>query len=198
MITTLLWDLSEVLIAGLVGVEYTLAPQINQPPQAILDGLGHEPLRQLCCNEINVAEYYCMVINQNDWHIPAAQLDTAIKDHFHTTIPGGIALMKQLSEKYQCILVSDHGKEWTQYIRSAHRFFHHFEHCFFSWQLGTVKRDPLFFSTILSRCNLHPQNCLLIDDSEKNIATANNLRIQGVRFASVADAADRLRAILVS
>lgn len=198
MITTLLWDLSEVLIAGLVGVEQTLAPQINRPPQAILDGLGHEPLRTLCCNKITASEYYRRVINKNNWPISATRLNSAITEHFHTTIPDGISLLKKLSSQYQCILVSDHGEEWTRYIRTIHGFFHCFEHCVFSWQIGTIKRNPDFFGTVLSRYKLHPEQCVLIDDSEKNIHTAHKLHMQGVKFTDARAAEITLNNLLLS
>jgi hypothetical protein len=57
MIRTIIFDLSEVLIAGLLGVEHILSPRLSLPPETILAALGGGSLRELCRGLITEEEY---------------------------------------------------------------------------------------------------------------------------------------------
>ncbi|MEM9027933.1 MAG: HAD family phosphatase [Pseudomonadota bacterium] len=50
-----------------------------------------------------------------------------------------------------------------------------------------LKPDPVIFQTLCERYNLDPQDCLFIDDSQANVATAQNLGMAAMHATPEAD-----------
>jgi len=54
-----------------------------------------------------------------------------------------------------------------------------------SWQVGSSKPQRRIFETLIETLRLNPQEILLIDDVEANIAAAKDLGLQGLLFTDV-------------
>lgn len=67
-----------------------------------------------------------------------------------------------------------------------------FRERFFSYELGRVKKDPVTFTMVLQRIKRQPEECLLIDDSPVNIASAESVGIKGIRFENAVELTNRL------
>ena len=59
-----------------------------------------------------------------------------------------------------------------------------FEEVVISGQEKMIKPDAAIFRILLSRINFPAKHCLFIDDSEENIAAANQLGFQTIHFSS--------------
>ena len=57
MIQTIIFDLSEVLVVGLLGIERPLAVQLRVPELQVLRAFGGSRLERLFCGEITEDEY---------------------------------------------------------------------------------------------------------------------------------------------
>src|SRR5436305_1202527 len=68
-IRVIIFDLSEVLIAGLCGVEESLALRFRRPGPEILSAFGGELLIRLCRGEISEDFYLESIIANNAWEI---------------------------------------------------------------------------------------------------------------------------------
>ena len=182
---TIIFDLSEVLISGLVGVEKSLAIIIDQPEDEILQAFAGELLEDICCGKISDDVYLERIIHNQAWNISAGVLKNCIRANFHHEIKGTRAIFRQLCQKYDVVLLSDHAKEWMDYIRDIHLFIGEFKRAFFSYELGKTKKNPETFQEVLMTMSCQAEECWLIDDSAQNIAVAASIGINGIHFQNI-------------
>jgi len=191
-IPTVIFDLSEVLIAGLLGIEIPLAEQLHLPADTIRPAFA-DGLPDLCCGRLTEDEYLERILLRHGWCISPEQLKRVIRCNFHHEVPGVQPILDRLRRRYQLVLMSDHAREWMAYIRTIHSFFDKFAACFFSFELGQTKASPTAFTLVLDRLGQPAHACLFVDDSERNVAVAQSVGIAGVRFVDSADLGLQLR-----
>ena len=182
--STIIFDLSEVLISGLLGVENTLSLLLNISADSILQALADDSLSQLCLGNISEEIYLNQIKTNHHWDIGIEDLKTAIRRNFHHKIPEMEYIISQLSQNYMLILHSDHGREWIHYILKIHPFLQNFQHCVFSFQIGKTKDDPGAFADLLSLINTSAQECVFIDDNPHNVQSAETVGIRSIHFQS--------------
>jgi len=181
-ITHLIFDLSEVLIRGLVGIEDTLGELLGKPSGNLLHKFGGENLRALCKNEINEDEYLKSIIAREKWYCSLPELKKVIRDNFRTIIGNMDEIIAKLSNKYTLILLSDHAREWVEYIEEYHRFLAHFSARMYSFKTGHLKNETHNFEILLADLNISSDSCLFIDDNKENIAVATKYGIKSILF----------------
>ncbi len=91
-------------------------------------------------------------------------------------------IIEQLKGKYQLILLSDHVKEWMQYIEQINHDIDLFDKKIFSYEIGSVKPDKQTFKTVLNRVQIIADETLFVDDHEINIKRAEEEGIHGIIF----------------
>lgn len=187
---TLIFDLSEVLIAGLLGIEKPLAARLQIDQQSILPAFAGQLLEDLCCDRISEDQYLARILRQQQWNLPAPEVKRIIRDNFHQRVPGMEELVARLARQHDLILLSDHAAEWVAYIRGIHPFLETFQARFFSFELKQTKREPSTFEKVLAAIGRRPDDCLLVDDSALNVRAAAAAGLPGIRFTS-ADALAR-------
>jgi HAD superfamily hydrolase (TIGR01509 family) len=195
MIKTIIFDLSEVLIAGLVGIEEPISKLLNLSERTITKAFYNDRLFALCRGEISEDEYLGHILNEyGDPHF-LDRLKQIIRNNFQHCVPGMVPILERLKNRYELVLLSDHAREWIAYIQSVHPFLEAFDQSFFSFDLGTTKDDSVTFRTVLDAIDCEPSQCLFIDDNPMNIETAASLGISCVRFVSTANLTQRLEAL---
>lgn len=193
MYTTLMFDLSEVLISGLLGVEKTLGSRLALSEKTILKFLGGKALKDLCLGIFSEDTYIQNVLGTSGWRISPGMLKEIIRHNFRHVIPGMPELLRDLSANYYLVLHSDHAREWIDYIHRIHSFLRLFSVQLFSFELGKTKSDPAVFSDTLSRIHRNAAECLFIDDNSDNTHAASLAGIQTVQFVSANDLISTLR-----
>lgn len=181
---TIIFDLSEVLIAGLVGIEKTLAKELLVAEQDILPCFGGQLLEDICTAKISEDAYLEQIIAVEQWNIEVTRLKSIIRHNFHQEVEGMQRLLMTLASRYELTLLSDHAREWIAYIKDIHPFLQCFERTFFSYELEKTKKNPATFLEVLDRIAYAPEDCLFIDDNPKNIAVAESVGITGIRFVN--------------
>jgi beta-phosphoglucomutase-like phosphatase (HAD superfamily) len=192
-IQTIILDLSEVLIAGLLGIEVPLARRLGVPGSTILPAFGGDLLEELCCARLTEDEYLERIVSRRGWSVSVEDLKPVIRRNFHRHVPGMQPVLSRLRPRYELVLLSDHALEWVAYIRGVHSFFDRFEASFFSYELGQTKSDPTTFALVLDELGRRPRQCLFVDDSERNVATARSVGLPGIRFAGAAQLVRQFR-----
>ncbi len=182
MIKYIIFDLSEVLISGLLGVEKTLAEKIPESEDKIMKSLCGEWFNEYMVGNITEDLYLTEIVKKENWEIGIEDLKKDIRNNFHNEVDGMPSLLEKLAEKYKLILHSDHSKEWIDYIKTVHPFLNLFEHMLFSYELGMTKHFPSTFSKALERLKIPADECLFIDDHQRNIDAAEKVGIRGIRF----------------
>jgi HAD superfamily hydrolase (TIGR01509 family) len=194
MITTLIFDLSEVLIAGLIGIEKPLAEKLKISEEAVLSAFGGKLLEDICRGEISEQHYLTTIVEQQQWDIPLHVLKSVIRNNLRHRIPGMVKVLQQLKPQCQLILLSDHAPEWVETIRSIHPFLEAFDTQLFSFEIGKIKREPDAFRMLLTMIERSPEECLLIDDNPQNIQAADSTGIAGILFTNTRELAEKLTA----
>ena len=194
MIQCVIFDLSEVLIAGLLGVERDLSRQIGVPEDEILPCFDGHQFEQLLLGNISEDVYLNHVITRGQWTITPAALKSAIRRNFHHEIPGTLDIVMDLASNYQLALLSDHAREWISYICSIHSFVSVFDHALFSYDLGGIKSEPATFVRALDAMALPAADCLFVDDNPANVAVAESVGLAGICFTGAGQLAGALAA----
>jgi putative hydrolase of the HAD superfamily len=193
MIQCIIFDLSEVLIAGLVGVEKRLTQVLSVPEEEILPGFSGDVFDSFLKGGITEDEYLENIISRKRWPIGPTRLKTLIRINFHTKVEGSLEIAQAVLPRFKLILHSDHAKEWIAYIKSIHSFMGMFKHTFFSYELKELKREPEAFLKVLDYLALPPQHCLLVDDNPVNVEVARSVSIRGIHFQGAGQLARRFR-----
>ena len=181
---TLIFDLSEVLIAGLLGIEKPLAVRLGIPKRAVLTAFAGPLLEKLCCDRISEDEYLARILKRQRWRLAPAEVKGIIRQNFHRRVPGMQKLIARLARRYELVLLSDHAAEWATYIQGIHPWLRIFKTRFFSFELRQTKREPSTFQRVLAAIGRRPDECLLVDDSTQNVQAAASIGLPGIRFTS--------------
>ena len=197
MIQCIIFDLSEVLIAGLVGVEEELSRVLPVPKEQILPCFGGDWLEELLVGNISEDTYLKHIIVRERRKVGTTRLKTAIRNNLHKEVAGSLAILTELASRYELALLSDHAREWIAYIKSIHPFLKRFKHTFFSYDLRRTKRDPAAFLQVLDATSVPPHRCLFIDDNPNNVTVAESVGISGIRFVSAEQLAAELEGMRV-
>lgn len=192
LVKIIIFDLSEVLIAGLFGIEKTLAKLIDAPEETILPYFAGERLWKLCSGDITEDVYLTQILQQQQWKIDISEIKKIIRRNFHQKVPGTEQILTRLSRKYHLVLMSDHAEEWADYIKGIHPFLQLFDKMFFSYEIKNTKRSPKSFYFVLDSLNCKPQECVFIDDSVPNVATAAALGIISIQFTTASELNNKL------
>lgn len=206
--TVLLFDLSDTLVNGLHGVEELVAPHLGLPPNTVLSAFyGSEQLRGLSVDtplyELNLGlisedQYLQGLLGKTGWSLSVSFLKDALRANFSRRVHGFTdSDLLALSQSYEMLLVSDHAREWAQYVFSQHPFLErYFRYRFMSFEMGVSKRSNDFWNRVLANYGVAAYECWLVDDSPANLDVARSCGIDGIRFTGL-DAANALKAVLL-
>ncbi|HEY45102.1 MAG TPA: HAD-IA family hydrolase [Anaerolineae bacterium] len=193
MVECVIFDLSEVLIPGLVGVEKELSRYLGIPEKEILPCFEGRMRDKLFLRQISEEVYIEHIIDQKGWDISIEKVKQAIRNNFHNEIEGSREILTALAPRVDLVLLSDHAQEWVSYIRTAWPFLSLFQHTFFSFELGRMKDDPQTFHIVLNTLMLSPASCLFIDDNPGNVEIAEAVGIPSIRFLDAKRLAEQLK-----
>ena len=194
-ISTIIFDLSEVLITGLLDIEKPLARRLGVPPDGLFAAFGGQPLTDLFRGRLTEDAYVSQLIAGQQWDISMDEMKSLIRQNFRRKIPGMENLVHGLAGKFDLILLSDHAREWAAHIKMIHPFLEVFGSQFYSFQIGQTKSDPSTFTKVLSVTAKRPEECLFIDDWVGNIAAAEKAGIKGIQFVNADNLSEKLSAV---
>ena len=96
---------------------------------------------------------------------------------------------------YPLYALSNWSSETFPLVQSRFEFLNWFDELIISGQVKVAKPDPAIYKLLLDRIHRPPDQCLFIDDSERNILVADRLGFQTIHFSSpdllLADLMDR-------
>ena len=98
-------------------------------------------------------------------------------------IPEIIEIIKKLKGKYKLGLISNNAEEWVERIKELVDVDSLFDAAFFSNEVKTAKPDKEIFELCLQRLGaLLPEECVFIDDSDRNVAAARKMGFIAIKF----------------
>lgn len=184
MFKHLIFDLSEVLISGRKGCSHKISEKLGIDETNVNQLLKGKNSLRLIRGEITEDAYIDALISEGRWNISPDWLKEVFRNNFHNEVPGMIDLLRPLSEKYNLVLLSDHAREWIEYIEGHHKFLNVFKRSFYSFDLGMDKTSPETFRGVLTEVNASPEECLFVDDSQANVEVARGVGVTSILFES--------------
>tara|TARA_Y100000310_G_C20534798_1_gene740328 strand:+ start:356 stop:988 length:633 start_codon:yes stop_codon:yes gene_type:complete len=79
--------------------------------------------------------------------------------------PETIESLKKLRENHKLVLFCNADNFSVNQVLDKFGLREIFDHIFFSYELGLIKTDNLFFKTVLNKIGLEPADCILVGDS---------------------------------
>jgi FMN phosphatase YigB (HAD superfamily) len=190
MIDGVIFDLSEVLLPGMIGVEDLLSAKTGLPKDRFTQAMGIFPhyvvgnnLDDLLKGHLSYEQYRDNVLRavglpQDD----SSLFDATCLSMFDKPYDYTEKMLSTVAAACDIYLLSDHCEAWVRWIEKRHRFIALFKDVVWSYEIGATKRESKPFEEILSRNALKAESCLFVDDLERNIRMARQLGMKTVHF----------------
>jgi len=116
------------------------------------------------------------------------------KESITGTIDGTVELLRMLKETGISLYgLSNWSAETFAMVNHEFKFFNLFDEIVLSGEVKLIKPEPEIFELFLQKIGKPANQCLFIDDSEANIATARKLGFDTVHFISPEHLQNELR-----
>ncbi len=107
-----------------------------------------------------------------------------------------VNLALELKQDYRISILSNMPKKSLHYIVEEYDFFKMFENPLWSYEHKLIKPDFAIFKLQLERLNVKAQECLFIDDLQRNIEAAAALGFKTVRMTSPEETINQVKQLL--
>lgn len=184
MTTTIVSDLSEVLLTGILGIEETIAWAIERDQALVKQQLKGEHLTEYFHGRLTEKELWYQLITTHGWRVSVPYLMQVARMNFRE-IPGTRRVLDELRRQgYRLGLLSIHGLEWIEFCRDRFRHEDPFDQVSYSFQTRVSKPDPAAYRAILGQLQAEPEQTVFIDDQFDNVEAARQLGMAGIVFTS--------------
>jgi FMN phosphatase YigB (HAD superfamily) len=178
-------DLSDVLIKGLMGVEFALSDVLLKSSEEIATQLYAYSFYQLWLGVENENSFMQKLIYDLNWKIEIHQLKNIIRDNFKVDFEV-IELYKCLSLRYDMALLSVNCPEWVAAMNEKYNYESLFSlGTHYSYDLNLLKTDVEIYDILCERLNVVKDDIVFIDDSPKNIAVSRKAGIDSILFTCI-------------
>lgn len=180
----LIFDYGGVLWDMRWDITRTLELEHNLRERALLDTLyGSDTWRQL---EIGVGDRDAWLAEAHQALEAAAgrplpPLHRHWRDRQHLIAPN-IDLIQRLRPPYKTAVLSNADNTLMSRLRDQHRIHHLFDDIVCSADVGMAKPEPGLYALSAQRLGLPPEQCVFIDDLERNIDAAREAGMHAILF----------------
>lgn len=184
MIKNIIFDLSEVIISGFHKAEYIIEKNTNIKAEEFLEQRKevNDIFLDAMRGKYTEDKYIEALLKSANWNVNKEIIKKSIRQNLDTKVDGTMKIVEKLKERYNLILLSDHIKEWVEYILDTNKELEVFEHKYFSYEYGKLKTDEGTFRHIIEQEKIVPSETIFIDDSEENVEIAKQNGIYGIVF----------------
>lgn len=196
MITTIIFDLSEVYLHGFLGFDQLLNKRYGT--KITQKDLFIQELELLFCGKISEEDYWKTLISKFSLSASAADLEKIVRGNF-TEIRGVRKIIEDLkSNNYKLGLLSIHAKEWILYCETRFQYHKLFDHAVYSFDTKYSKPDIRSYKLIMDKFKAKSNECLFIDDSDKNLISAKKIGMATIKFKTARQLRKELRSIKIN
>lgn len=93
-------------------------------------------------------------------------------------------VVKELSLKHHLVILSGNIRERIRYLENKYGFKKYFKTRLFSYNLKLRKREEGTYKLVLKRLKKKPEECVLIDNSKRNIKLANRAGMKTILYSN--------------
>lgn len=143
-----------------------------------------------------LTEKEAILVYSQHLDLPASTVEALMAAVRESLIPldGSFELLDELYHQgIPLYSITDNIVEIIDYLKKRYNFFDKFKGVVVSGEIGVLKPSPIIYQTLLDTYNLTPQECIFIDDLEKNILGAKEVGIHGIVFSDAQQCRQELR-----
>ncbi len=178
------------LIFDLSGVFSQMLLQSKQPADILgkkvipadFEDIYYEPsYKQFMLGQISFNEFISPLLQQKKPQLIPVEFAMLYQKGIKW-VAGMKQLLENLSQHYQLALLTNEGLEFAQWKVSSLKIRDYFKEIFISANLGLAKPNAKIYLRVLLELETEPQQCLFIDDSQRNITAAQEIGIDSILF----------------
>ena len=110
-----------------------------------------------------------------------------------------IPWIRELKEKgYQVLVLSNFSDKVARENPDAPDFLEYVDGGILSYRDGVIKPDPAIYRLLIDRSGLKPEECVFLDDIQKNLDAAKKFGIHTILFQNVDQAKEELKKLGVN
>jgi putative hydrolase of the HAD superfamily len=94
-------------------------------------------------------------------------------------------IVKKLRKNYKVVMLTNNSKEWVDFINEKFKIDQKFDIIINSADVNAAKPDISIYKITLEKIKVLPQECVFIDDTEKNLVAAREFGMKTILFKSV-------------
>ncbi|MCQ3035172.1 MAG: HAD family phosphatase [Bacilli bacterium] len=91
-------------------------------------------------------------------------------------------LIKLREEGYKIYILSNYAAEGFAYCENTYDCFKYIDGKVVSADVGVIKPDPRIYKILLEKYNLNPEECIFLDDRERNCEGARKVGIKSIVY----------------
>jgi epoxide hydrolase-like predicted phosphatase len=194
MIENIIFDLGGVLITDvpLEKIARELSERFSVPADKLHSYLYPTPhWTRLTSGQISEDEYWDSFLKLAKIDIDKAELKKRVRLELRP-LDENAKVLPLLKNRYRLAALSNHAKEWAQFMQSEFDFFGNFDQIVFSCDIGLRKPDPEIYQRTVTRLGSQPDRCLFVDDKMRNTDAAKALGMRVLTLDRSAALADQL------
>jgi len=93
-----------------------------------------------------------------------------------------ISWIRENREKFKIYALTNNTSGLDKLLREKFKIYKDFDCIFNSSEVGVLKPDPEIFRHVLDAIKAKPEECLFVDDNEKNVRAAEDLGFKAILF----------------
>lgn len=101
---------------------------------------------------------------------------------YHKISKERLAFAKRLRERYRVAVLTNHVREWFEFIRKKHQLKNYFDKIFTSYEFGIAKPSPKIYKVIAGKIGAKPGECVFVDDKFSNVLGARAAGMRAIHF----------------
>ena len=183
MITTIISDLSEVVLHGMWGFEDLLSSKYGiEIENDVLYRM--RVFEQFHHGKITEEQFWQSIISVFSWNLTVSDLKETVRENFGE-IKGTRDIYENLvANGYKLGLLSVHSREWIEYCEKQFDYHKLFHSILYSYEVAICKPERKAYELILEKLGAVPEECVFIDDIKQNVEAAEQLGITAIQFQS--------------
>jgi len=195
MITTIIFDIGNVLADFTWREHYERFGFDGDMIERLADATVRSPLWNEYDKGVMTYEELFQGFVDNDPEIEP-QLKEAFSDVSTMVIRNDYAIpwIHALQDKgYRCLYLSNFSERAHKECAAALNFIPHMDGGILSYQEKLIKPMPEIYQLLIDRYGLTPQECVFLDDTQKNLDAAEKFGIHTIHFQNQAQAVEELK-----
>lgn len=152
----------------------------------------HNDLRkEMQYGRLREDEFWRQFIHFTDANVTVDYLKDAVRKALQP-FPEVMNIVKSLKQNYKLVILSNFTKEWVDYLVTNYKFSEIFDDMFWSFQKGIKKPTHEAYFQITEKFSVRPEECLFIDDKERNIKGASDVGMKTILYTNPEELKEQL------